>query len=106
MLMGAIIAAILPFVPTLIAEVERLFSKPKSGEDKMDAIVQSLRAVITKLIATDPTIKAPSDQEIQAVVETVFQQQKQAVPAPVASASAVPILGGSIYILRGSVTPI
>lgn len=66
-------------VPALISGVEAVFTKPASGQNKMDAVTQALRAILAKMAAVG-TLPAPpqtpTDETLQAMIETVLQGMK------------------------------
>lgn len=99
--MGALIA-LAPLLPTLIKGVETLFrGKDKSGADKMDAVMQMARAVVTKMLASGvpgsdgKTLVQPSDEQLLAAAETAFQNMKSTGE-----------LMNDVYLVRGTVTQI
>ncbi len=127
---GALISLLLPMVPGLVQSVQQLFKKPATpiapgttpaptpvptGTDKMAAVVQSLRVILDKMIASG-AVPAPTepitDDKLQGAVETIVQQVKSAgqldvpVPTPtVATAPAsAPITG--TFVFKGTIIPI
>jgi hypothetical protein len=114
--MGAILALLIPLIPGLIQGIEKIFVKPApipgapvppaapvpTGTDKMDAIVQSLRAIFEKLLATGivPPGTAVTDDALRGAIEAEFQRLKgtgQLTQAPAL---------GALYLVQGNVTPI
>lgn len=69
----AILAAVSAVAPHLIKLAEKIYEdKPKSGEDKKNAVVTPLH-VLTKLLNASG---APDKDEISGLVEGIFQQMK------------------------------
>jgi len=80
--MGALIPLLLPLLPSVINLVESLFSgKPKSGTDKMDALVSGLRAIIAKMITSGTLVNGlpvvqPTDDALIGLVEAKLLDMK------------------------------
>lgn len=96
--MGALIGLLATIAPPLIRGIESLFSgKAKSGEDKMDALVQSVRAVIQKMLAAKvpgvEDLKQPTDDALRGALEMVFQQMSD-------GGKLKPAGDGELYLVR------
>ncbi len=111
--MGAILALLIPLIPSLIQGVEKIFVKPApatptpnapvpTGTDKQDAIVQSLRAIFDKLLATGivPPGTTVTDDALRGAIEAEFQRLKGT------GQLAQPTTLGALYLVQGNVTPI
>ncbi len=107
--MGLLIPLLLPLIPGLIQTVEAIFQKPKSGTDKMSAVLAALRGILTQMFAAGqvpagvPVDSAgkpiqPTDATMQGIIETVLAQLK----ASGQMTQSTP--GGSLYLLQGAVT--
>lgn len=114
--MGALLGLILPLVPSIISGVEAIFkSKPQSGTDKLGAVLDSLRAIISKMVATgiplpDGTKPAqPSDDAIIGMIETVLQQLQDngTLGSVLTSKPDQPTSpgGSNLYVLQGTIVP-
>ncbi len=102
--MGAIAGLLLPFLPSVINMVEALFSsKPKQGVNKMDAVVEGLRAIVAKMITSGQVtpdgkpVVQPTDDNVKGMIELALQQMK--VTGTLGNIDA-----GQLYLLRGSIT--
>lgn len=110
--MGAILSVLLPLIPGLVQGIEKIFQKPATpvpgapvptGTDKMDAVVQSLRAILEKMLATGavPAPAAPvTDDALRGAVEAVLQQLKAS------GQLAAPATSGALYLVQGTITPL
>ncbi len=109
-MIGTLLALLAPLLPSLIQGIEKLFAgKPKSGEDKMKAVIDALRMVIERMMAAgvplpDGTVipeKSISDDLLRGLIEAELQRLKASgqMTAPVS-----PV--GELFILRGAVTAI
>jgi hypothetical protein len=100
--MGLLTGLLLPIIPGLINLAETAFTKPKEGVNKMDMVLQGLRAIATKLITSMvgvPKPENPSDDTLKAITETILAQMKA---AGTLGASGT----GQFYLLNGTVTPL
>lgn len=105
--MGALLALLLPLLPSLIQGVEKIFTKPSSGPDRMDAVLQAIRQILAKLQTTGtlpdgtPVPKDPvTDDALRGMIEVVLQNLK------VSGQLLAPVVAGDLYVLRGTVTAI
>ena len=102
--MGAVLALLLPAIPSLVNLAETLFAKkPKSGPDKLNAVTQTLQVLLTQLksaglISTDSLM--PSAEGLHGAIEAVLANQKAT------GQLGQPIPSGSVYIVQGIVTPL
>ena len=102
--MGAILPLILTFLPTLIDSVEKIFTKSKSGPDKLDAVLQALRAIIQKMVDTGviPKDVPVTDDALRGIIETVLNDLKK-TPISVPPNSNIT---NELWIVRGTVSKI
>ena len=111
--MGAILALILPLVPSIVNGVEALFAKkPASGTDKMSAALQAIRAIVTQFLAAKvpmpdgsaPPVGAPTDDALTGMIETVLAQMK--TTGTLSATPAATTQAGAIFLVQGTVTPL
>lgn len=78
-MIATILGIVGPLLPGIINTVESLFSKkPQSGQDKMSTVLAWLQQALRTLLAqNDPNVKLPTDQEMQAMVETILADMKK-----------------------------
>jgi hypothetical protein len=106
--MGALLGLLLPLVPGLIQGAEAIFAKPQSGTTKSAAVLAALRGMLGSIVAVNAPLadgKLPAsipvtDDALAGAIEAEFQRLKatgQLAPQPAA---------GTLYIMRGSCTPI
>jgi hypothetical protein len=106
--MGTIITALLPVIPSLINLVEGIFSKPKSGVNKMSAVLQALRAIIEQALSagslpsSGTTPAQPTDDAITGMVEAILAQMK--ANGTLGKQTAAPT--GGYFLLQGTATPL
>lgn len=80
--MGPLLSVLSVAAPPLINWIESLFKeKPKSGEDKMSALLQAVRAILNQAIAAKVTVDGKpipptTDDSLRGMLETIFQQMK------------------------------
>lgn len=97
--LAAVAGLLIPHIPGLINLVEGIFSKPKSGVSKKDAVVQAVRVIVEKAATTDGQPSANiSDDELSGLVESIFHQVKDNI-------TKEPKLD-KLYILKGSLQEI
>lgn len=97
--MGTLAALLIPLLPSAINAVEELFkaiATPKQGENKADAVLQAVRAIVTKLIASGAPVAQPTDDALKGMIEAKFQDMKAS-----GALGATPSGTGKIYILQG-----
>ncbi len=95
-----------PLLPDIIRGVETVFKdNKKSGTDKMDAVVTSVRAVIDKKVALGnlPTGTMPTDAELRALIEGEFQRMKAAGEL---TAAPAPVALNGVYLVKGRLVPV
>ena len=84
--MNAIVASLLSLAPSLIGPligaVEAIFG-PKTGQMKMEAVIEALRPVLEKAAIAGKLPGIPDDETLRSVIESIFQKDK--VAAEVAS---------------------
>ncbi len=104
--MGAIIPLLLPLIGPLIQGVEAIFSKPKSGPDKVAAVANALRQIIEQLmIAGIPVAGQPipeksvTDDLLKGAIEAELARLK-------ASGQLAAQATGTLYMVRGVVVPL
>lgn len=93
--MGAILGLVLPFIPGAISLVEKLFGQGK-GSDKSSTVVSWIAAIIQDLQKAGVSGTVPTLAQIEAVVETVFQQMNAA--GQVNTTNPTPVKGGDFII--------
>lgn len=96
----AFAAAALNLAPFLISAVEKIFTKPKSGEDRLSAVVAMLRELAIKMQATGEITAQPSDEALTGLIETVFQQLKSSNTVT----TVLPPVETRIFLVRGTLT--
>lgn len=94
----ALVAALMPLIPGLIGQVEKIFAdKPKAGPEKMATVIDMLRSLAASLVGSGkiPQADLPDVKQLQTLIEAVFQgAQGNAAPA------------GQLYLVRGTVSPV
>lgn len=77
--MGNLVASLLNLAPVLIGPtiraVEAIFG-PKTGETKMEAVVEALTPVLEKAAAAGKIPGIPDEATLRTVIESVFQKGK------------------------------
>lgn len=106
-----LLAAILPFVPSVVKLVEGLFSgKAKSGTDKMDAALQAVRALLEKFGAVQGVTDKPTDDALRGAIEAVVQQLKgsgELTAATITGTTTPPnVITNAWLVVGGTVMPI
>lgn len=103
-IVGQVAALVAPLLPDIIRGVEQVFRAPRSGQDRMDVIASTLRAIVDKAVARGEVAGQPSDAELRALVEATFQRMKAA--GELSPPAAVTIPESGIYLVRGRLLPI
>ena len=106
-----LLAAILPFVPSVVKLVEGLFKgKEKSGADKMDAALEAVRALVKKYGAVNGDQENPTDDALRGAIEAVFQRLNSsgelAAPTITGSTTSPHVITNAWLVVGGTVTPI
>jgi hypothetical protein len=102
---ATILGLILPAIPGLIDTAENFIKGEKLGVTRGSVVLQMMRTLITGIHATStpaaPTLPAaqPTEDELRAVMETIFAQKKA---SGTLGASLAP--SGQLYLLQGSIT--
>jgi hypothetical protein len=98
---------LIPFIAPAMRFVEKLFSKPKSGADKMDAVLAALRAVLQvaaeKGQVSLPDGKQPTDDYLRGQIEAEFQRIASAgtLGADPPEMPRTPSMSGTLHKVRG-----
>ena len=107
--MGSLLPLLGLLIPVAIQTVEKIFPSSGSGTDKMSVVVQQVRAVVDKLIATKtplpgggPLMTAPTDEFIQGLVESELAKMK--VSGTLNAPGIGPMPAGSAFLVYGTVT--
>ncbi len=83
--MGALVASLISLAPVLIGpiikSVEALFG-PKTGDVKMQAVIEALMPVLQKLAASGKLTGVPDESTLKTVIETIFQKDKLEIENP------------------------
>lgn len=105
--MGVLLPIILTALPGLINAVETAFAKPKSGTDKMNAVVQALQAILSTLSASGQfpasTVPATEPLALQGITETVLSQMKGNGTLAKPGATT-PVATAQLYLVHGTVS--
>lgn len=74
--MAPLIAALLPLAPPLIRFFESKIGGDKKGKERKSAVLAALAAAAEKLAVHqgDANTPRPSDEELSALIEVLFQQ--------------------------------
>ncbi len=123
--MGALFAVLLPYIPALIQGIQGIFAHakpapvpipvspapatPDLGAAKMDALTESVRAMIQKLVAinaplpdgTHPATIPVTDDALRGFLESIYQQLKasgQLTPTATAANS-----NATLWLVQGTV---
>jgi len=91
------VAALLPLVPGIIAQVEQLFGSG-SGDKKLAAATGSLKTAAEHAVQANKMPEVPSDDALSAVIQTVFQLLKNSGKLPTGigpQVTSTPPQGGS-----------
>ena len=75
------VAALLPLVPGIIAQVEQLFGAG-GGDKKLAAATGSLKTAAEHAVQANKMPEVPSDDALSAVIQTVFQLLKNSGKLP------------------------
>lgn len=103
-IIGQVAALVAPILPDIIRGIEQVFKAPKSGQDRMDAATQAIRAVVDKAVARGEVGGSPTDAEIRALIEATFQRMK--AEGQLTAAPVVKVPESGVYLLRGRLVPI
>ncbi len=82
--MAPLIAALVSLAPKLIGPtiraVEAIFG-PKTGDTKMQAVIDALIPTLTKMAAAGKLPGIPDEATLRTVIESIFQQDKADIEA-------------------------
>ena len=102
--MPALLAALVPLIPTLIQTAERLFVKSKAGKDKMDTVRSALRTFLEKMAATNGLPESGvTDDVLTSAIEIIFTQLSAQGAVNVPSAPKVENPEGILLVIDGRV---
>lgn len=107
----ALIGLLLDLIPPIIQGVELAFSnKPKSGADKMRAVVGSVGQIAEVMLTAGVPLpdgsqipdQSVDDKVVRGLAEAAFQRLK--ATGQLSATASVPNSG--LFVVRGTVTPI
>ncbi len=104
--MGAIIPLLLPLIGPLIQGVESIFkAKPKSGADKVQAVINALLQVVNQMMNAGVQVEGQAippikDDLLKGAIETELARLKASGQLGVTPAS------GTLYLVQGKIVPL